>query len=35
VAALYLVIGHCFWFRAPNAGIAAATVAFATAALLG
>ena len=34
VAALYLVIGIRFWFHVPNAGIAAATVAFVTAALL-
>jgi hypothetical protein len=35
VAALYLAIGLRFWFSVPNAGIAAATVAFAAAALLG
>ena len=35
VAALYLAIGIRFWFSVPNVGIAAATVAFAAAALLG
>ncbi len=35
VAALYLSIGLRFWFSVPNGGIAAATVAFAAAALLG
>ena len=35
VAALYLAIGLRFWFSVPNAGIAAAMVAFAAAALLG
>jgi len=35
VAALYLTIGLRFWFSVPNAGIAAATLAFAAAALLG
>lgn len=33
-AALYLTIGLRFWFSAPNAGIAAALVAFVAAALL-
>ena len=32
VAAVYLTISLCCWFRAPNAGIAAATAAFAAAA---
>jgi hypothetical protein len=35
VGALYLAIGLRFWFSVPNAGIAAATLAFAAAALLG
>lgn len=34
VAAVYLTISLCCWFRAPNAGIAAATAAFAAAAWL-
>jgi hypothetical protein len=34
VAAVYLTISLCCWFRAPNAGIAAAATAFAAAALL-
>ncbi len=34
VAAVYLTIGLRYWFKVPNAGIAAATVAFAAAAWL-
>ncbi len=34
VAVLYLAIGLRFWFSLPNAGIAAATLAFVVAALL-
>ena len=34
VAAVYLTIGLRYWFRVPNAGIAAAIVAFAAAAWL-
>jgi len=34
VATVYLTIGLRYWFRVPNAGIAAATVAFAAAAWL-
>lgn len=34
VAAVYLTIGLRFWFRVPNVGIAAATMAFSAAAWL-
>ena len=34
VATVYLTIGLRYWFRVPNVGIAAATVAFAAAAWL-
>jgi hypothetical protein len=35
VAGIYLAIGLRYWFKVPNAGIAAATTAFAAAAWLG